>query len=58
MKARSDPNQRWCQNHATPEEFLAAFKSYTDTQWGLPTFSIIRFLIEARRSAEVIRRTA
>jgi hypothetical protein len=50
-KSKIDPNRQWCKNHATTEEFLAAFKSYADTQWGLPDFGTIRLIIESRRKA-------
>lgn len=52
-KRKPDPDQRWCKNHATSEEFNAAFKSYTDTQWGLPSFGTLRLIIEARRTLAV-----
>lgn len=44
-------DEKWCRTQVTPAEALAFWKNWSETQWGMPDFSIMRQCIEARRAA-------
>jgi hypothetical protein len=46
-------NDIWCQKNATPAEFNSAVKFYCDNMHGMPTFTVVRSLVEANRALDV-----
>ena len=49
MTKRTDPDETWCRKNVTTDESKAFWENWCQTQWGMPTFAIMRSTIEAQR---------
>jgi hypothetical protein len=54
-RKRACADEVWCRNNATTEEKMAFWNHWCVTQWGMPTFGIMRQCIIATRAATEAR---
>lgn len=50
-RKKSDPDEIWVRQNATPDESATFWKGWCDSQWGMPTFNIMRQCVMAQRAA-------
>lgn len=50
---KRDKNQIWCTANVTPEESRMFWEHWSATQWGMPTFQVMRDFIELRRARQI-----
>jgi hypothetical protein len=50
MALKTDRNEIWCRKNITTEESQLFWQNWCQTQWGMPTFAVMRFFIENLRT--------
>lgn len=53
-RKKSDPNEVWCRKNVTADESASFWKHWCETQWGMPTFEIMRRCVVARRAIAAV----